>query len=592
MLKKLSYSLPFLTLLIPLLTPLSLAAQNFTVVSATVTDTQGIAYAQGSYTITFTPGPQTGAQYTFLGSPSFQQSYTGTLNSTGTFSLSLPSNAVISPNDSKWTFTVCGPLLPPGSSPSRNGCVSSAQTISGSTQSLTSTLSNAGLLTPASVANHVAPNAAAIPLWVQGAAGQTGHLTSWRNSSGTELAYIDALGNFSGGSIGTTFEVNGTPLTSSSTINFENGSNVTITNPSAGNVSIASSGGGSGAFSGITSGTNMAAAMLVGTGASLGPTGSGTVNANQLQGVGVSSTTPTTNQVLQYNGTNWAPASGASAGVSSLQFDSNTALTGAVQAVCGTGCNFTQAGQVATLNLNVATTGQLGLITLAGDLAGTDTAPTVTGLHFGATDLPLSSTAPTANQVLAVNSAGTQIIGVVGGSGGIAAPCVATSTSDTVTAEGNFATSIGSGSCSKLAANALSAGSRIHIEAAGTQTTTSAGASNFNYGVNLAGISYGGNANPAGQGASITQDWKLEMNCYVLTTGSSGTMRCDGVQWMGNNAATGQFTTFTVAPSAGFSNGVQTINTTLALTIQPTEATFMATGGSAQLYSLLVWVTP
>ena len=41
-------------------------------------------------------------------------------------------------------------------------------------------------------------------------------------------------------------------------------------------------GGGSGAFSGITSGTNVAAAMLVGSGASLGVTGSGTIQATSL----------------------------------------------------------------------------------------------------------------------------------------------------------------------------------------------------------------------------------------------------------------------------------------------------------------------
>lgn len=43
-----------------------------------------------------------------------------------------------------------------------------------------------------------------------------------------------------------------------------------------------SGGGGSSAFSGITSGTNVSAAMLVGTGSSLGPAGSGTLTATAL----------------------------------------------------------------------------------------------------------------------------------------------------------------------------------------------------------------------------------------------------------------------------------------------------------------------
>jgi hypothetical protein len=47
-------------------------------------------------------------------------------------------------------------------------------------------------------------------------------------------------------------------------------------------------GGGSSAFSSLTSGTNTAAAMQVGTGASLGPVGSGTVNANELGGLSLS----------------------------------------------------------------------------------------------------------------------------------------------------------------------------------------------------------------------------------------------------------------------------------------------------------------
>jgi collagen type VII alpha len=45
--------------------------------------------------------------------------------------------------------------------------------------------------------------------------------------------------------------------------------------------------GGSTAFSGLTSGTNTSAAMLVGTGASLAPTGSGTLSANQINGTAV-----------------------------------------------------------------------------------------------------------------------------------------------------------------------------------------------------------------------------------------------------------------------------------------------------------------
>src|SRR6185437_1279748 len=47
---------------------------------------------------------------------------------------------------------------------------------------------------------------------------------------------------------------------------------------------VGCSGGGSPTFSSVTSGTNTTAAMLVGSGGSLGPTRTGTVNANQVNG--------------------------------------------------------------------------------------------------------------------------------------------------------------------------------------------------------------------------------------------------------------------------------------------------------------------
>ncbi|MGH9541481.1 MAG: glycosyl hydrolase family 28-related protein [Terriglobales bacterium] len=89
----------------------------------------------------------------------------------------------------------------------------------------------------------------------------------------------------------------------------------------------ANAAGGSSAFSALTGGTNSSAAMLVGSGASLGPTGTGTVNANQLAGVTVSTTAPTSTQVLTYNGSQWAPAAptGGSAGAfSGLSSGTNT----------------------------------------------------------------------------------------------------------------------------------------------------------------------------------------------------------------------------------------------------------------------------
>jgi hypothetical protein len=60
--------------------------------------------------------------------------------------------------------------------------------------------------------------------------------------------------------------------------------NVTIANLTVTGTCTGCGGGGSTAFSGITSGTNTAAAMVVGSGASITESGTGTINANELNG--------------------------------------------------------------------------------------------------------------------------------------------------------------------------------------------------------------------------------------------------------------------------------------------------------------------
>jgi hypothetical protein len=182
--------------------------------------------------------------------------------------------------------------------------------------------------------------AASIP--VQSGSITAGDCVKWLSST--------TIADFGAGCGGTIFQANGTGLSSSTTINFENsvatgGLILTFTNPSAGNVQLGLSGwpgtlingdcltnngttiswggcGGSTAFSALTSGTNTTAAMLVGTGASLGPTGTGTISANQVNGAVV----PTSAAVLASNGSNQLTAA-ATTGSGSVVLATSPVLT-------------------------------------------------------------------------------------------------------------------------------------------------------------------------------------------------------------------------------------------------------------------------
>jgi hypothetical protein len=125
------------------------------------------------------------------------------------------------------------------------------------------------------------------------------------------------------------------------------------------------------AFNGITSGTNTTATMTVGSGGTLTFTGSGVVNANELFGVVISSTPPTTGQVLTATSgvaANWqTPSGGGTPGGSptQLQFNSAGTFAGASNsAVSGTGAitlgNTSNAG-VSTTALTVNASGGIAV---------------------------------------------------------------------------------------------------------------------------------------------------------------------------------------------------------------------------------------
>lgn len=113
------------------------------------------------------------------------------------------------------------------------------------------------------------------------------------------------------------------------------GSNVTITvDDSPNTITIASTGGGSSAFSAITGATNTTAAMVVGTGASLATSGSGTIAATSAPASGITGAT-------------------LAAGVTGSSLTSVGTLTGL--AIAGTGTITSSSATALTVGANGAT---------------------------------------------------------------------------------------------------------------------------------------------------------------------------------------------------------------------------------------------
>lgn len=116
------------------LLPLSIAWGQSTAISATITDTDGIVWSGGSYQIVFSPAPNVPSfnSYIWTGG-AFTTQFSGYLDGSGAFSISLPSSSAIGPAGSLWSFTIC-----PNAS---SGCFTTSQYVTGSTQNLTSILS-------------------------------------------------------------------------------------------------------------------------------------------------------------------------------------------------------------------------------------------------------------------------------------------------------------------------------------------------------------------------------------------------------------------------------------------------------------------
>src|SRR5271157_1339338 len=76
-----------------------------TAVTATITDSTGTVWANGSYTISFVNNPQINPPYTYQGAQFNPQVYRGTLNGSGTLSVTIPDNSYIA-NGTQWLFVL------------------------------------------------------------------------------------------------------------------------------------------------------------------------------------------------------------------------------------------------------------------------------------------------------------------------------------------------------------------------------------------------------------------------------------------------------------------------------------------------------
>jgi hypothetical protein len=84
----------------------SLSLAQSTTVTGTVTDADGNVWASGNVTATFVPNVLTPlSQYVWTGGAI--TNVTGTLNSSGAFSISVPSLAYITPTNGSWNISVC-----------------------------------------------------------------------------------------------------------------------------------------------------------------------------------------------------------------------------------------------------------------------------------------------------------------------------------------------------------------------------------------------------------------------------------------------------------------------------------------------------
>lgn len=78
-----------------------------TVVTALVTDGTGQTWNNGTFTVNFWPVPGLPNNYQWQGAKFVPQQYLGTMDGSGSFSVTLPDNNTITPSGTQWQFVLC-----------------------------------------------------------------------------------------------------------------------------------------------------------------------------------------------------------------------------------------------------------------------------------------------------------------------------------------------------------------------------------------------------------------------------------------------------------------------------------------------------
>lgn len=237
-----------------------------TTVSATITDLGGQQWKQGTYTFQFRPSPLNPTGPYFLNGVPFpiQQSILGHMDTSGAFSVSVPSNTSITPSGSTWDLQVC-----PISQGNTTCYTQQSITITGSTQSLSSSVrpppALIDLAHPAYpfVMAYTNSEFSTAPMggvyydytqahyFLCSNVNPTGQ-AQWYGTCSTWKEFCFVGDGLCGGAVSTlTIEHNGTVVGTQPILNFIDGSNITLTvTNNAGltrvDTTIAATGGGSG----------------------------------------------------------------------------------------------------------------------------------------------------------------------------------------------------------------------------------------------------------------------------------------------------------------------------------------------------------